>query len=165
MCAHSAARDRSAACGGRGWPGDRASRAQALAELEAARAQARAEVEAVKAATAAQEAEAKAAWEAVKEARRAERRALYPRPRAAEIRIPRPAPPFKGPPGYEIVRRLLTGLPIIPERLLGMGEFVNVLTAGDDKVCQECEDLAAGGPYSLEEAQGRLPAHVNCRCA
>src|SRR4029077_10507433 len=37
--------------------------------------------------------------------------------------------------------------------------FVNVLTAGDDKVCQICLDLAATGPYSPEEAEGMLPAH------
>jgi exonuclease VII small subunit len=46
----------------------------------------------------------------------------------------------------------------------GLGEFVNVLTAGDDKVCQICQDLATDGPYSLEEARPLLPAHPHCRC-
>lgn len=43
--------------------------------------------------------------------------------------------------------------------------FVNVLTAGDDKVCAICQDLADNGPYSLAESEGMLPAHLNCRCA
>jgi len=49
------------------------------------------------------------------------------------------------------------------ERELGGG--VEVLTAEDDRVCQECEDISAGGPYDLDEARGLIPAHVNCRCA
>lgn len=37
------------------------------------------------------------------------------------------------------------------------------LTAADP--CPICEALAAGGPYTLEEARGMIPAHPNCRCA
>lgn len=37
-------------------------------------------------------------------------------------------------------------------------------TAGDDKVCDECEALA-GTEYTLEEARGVIPVHPNCRCA
>jgi hypothetical protein len=44
-------------------------------------------------------------------------------------------------------------------------DFVNVLTAGDQDVCQECEDIAAGGPYTLDEAFDLIPAHPDCRCA
>jgi hypothetical protein len=33
-----------------------------------------------------------------------------------------------------------------------VGEEVGVLTAGDDLVCEECQDIADGGPYSLDEA-------------
>lgn len=44
-------------------------------------------------------------------------------------------------------------------------ELVNVLTAGDDNVCEDCEDIAGDGPYTLDEAQGLIPAHPNCRCA
>jgi len=44
-------------------------------------------------------------------------------------------------------------------------ELVNVLTAGDDKVCQDCEDIAADGPYEIDEASDLIPAHPNCRCA
>ena len=43
--------------------------------------------------------------------------------------------------------------------------LVNVLTAGDDAVCEDCEDIAAGGPYEIDEAGGLIPAHPNCRCA
>lgn len=50
------------------------------------------------------------------------------------------------------------------------GSLVNVVTAGDDKVCQVCEDIAAGSPYTIEDARTRIPAHGgpigthNCRC-
>jgi len=50
------------------------------------------------------------------------------------------------------------------ESALGTGE-VGILTAGDDKVCDECDDIAANGPYDLDEARGLIPAHPNCRCA
>ena len=43
--------------------------------------------------------------------------------------------------------------------------LVNVLTAGDDLVCQDCEDIAGDGPYDLDTAKGLIPAHPNCRCA
>jgi len=42
-------------------------------------------------------------------------------------------------------------------------DYVNVETAGDDLVCQECEDYAADGPYSVDEVD--LPIHPSCRCA
>jgi hypothetical protein len=139
--------------------------ALARAEAAAARAEARAEVAAARAATAAQEAEAAAQWEQVKAARAAERRALYPGVRPEEG-PPRKVPEWKPPPGFQRVAQETFGIPSIPERLLSIGaEFVNVLTAGDEKVCQECQDLAAEGPYSLFEAWGMLPAHPNCRCA
>jgi hypothetical protein len=44
-------------------------------------------------------------------------------------------------------------------------KLVEVLTAGDDKVCQDCEDIAADGPYLLAQARDLIPAHPNCRCA
>lgn len=43
-------------------------------------------------------------------------------------------------------------------------ELVEILTAGDDEVCEECEDLAKG-TYTIGEARGLIPAHPNCRCA
>lgn len=36
-------------------------------------------------------------------------------------------------------------------------------TAGDDRVCEECQGLE-GTVYSLQEARGLIPRHVNCRC-
>lgn len=51
----------------------------------------------------------------------------------------------------------------ILEEVAGSG--VEVLTAGDDLVCEECEDIASGGPYTLDEARGLIPAHPNCRCS
>ena len=43
--------------------------------------------------------------------------------------------------------------------------LVGVITAGDDRVCQECEDIEASGPYDLDEVLDLLPAHPNCRCS
>jgi len=43
--------------------------------------------------------------------------------------------------------------------------LVNVITAGDNRVCQECEDIAADGPYTIAEARALIPAHPSCRCA
>jgi SPP1 gp7 family putative phage head morphogenesis protein len=37
-------------------------------------------------------------------------------------------------------------------------------TAGDDRVCPECEAME-GKLFSIEEARGMIPAHPNCRCA
>jgi hypothetical protein len=45
------------------------------------------------------------------------------------------------------------------------GNLVNIVTAGDDDVCDECQDISDEGPYSLDEAEGLIPAHPNCRCA
>jgi hypothetical protein len=42
---------------------------------------------------------------------------------------------------------------------------VEVLTAGDEDVCPECDEISAEGPYSLDEAEGLIPAHPWCRCA
>lgn len=44
-------------------------------------------------------------------------------------------------------------------------EEVDVVTAGDDLVCQECEDIEAEGPYTIDEARSLIPAHPRCRCA
>lgn len=37
-------------------------------------------------------------------------------------------------------------------------------TAGDDRVCPECEELE-GNIYTIDEARGMIPVHPNCRCA
>jgi len=41
-------------------------------------------------------------------------------------------------------------------------DLVEVLTAGDDDVCPTCEDIADEGPYTLDDAEGLIPAHPNC---
>jgi len=50
------------------------------------------------------------------------------------------------------------------ERLQAL-KVVEVLTAGDDRVCEICQDIAAGGPYEVGTALSLIPAHPNCRCA
>ncbi len=40
-------------------------------------------------------------------------------------------------------------------------EFV---TAGDKQVCSKCEALAKGSPYTLDQIEKMIPAHVKCRC-
>lgn len=37
------------------------------------------------------------------------------------------------------------------------------LTAGDDRVCQQCADQE-GKTFELEDARNRIPLHPNCRC-
>ncbi len=37
-------------------------------------------------------------------------------------------------------------------------------TAGDDRVCVECESME-GSLFTIEEARGLIPLHPNCRCA
>ncbi len=49
-------------------------------------------------------------------------------------------------------------------RLEALGE-VDVLTAGDDDVCPECEEISDDGPYDIDEAMDLIPAHPWCRCA
>jgi hypothetical protein len=44
-------------------------------------------------------------------------------------------------------------------------EMVEVLTADDDLVCQQCQDIADDGPYDIDDARDLIPAHPNCRCA
>jgi hypothetical protein len=71
----------------------------------------------------------------------------------------------------------ITRLGIIPERLPAKfkrrrshdhsikDQDVNILTAGDNDVCPECEDYADAGPYELDEVEDTLPLHPECRCA
>lgn len=44
-------------------------------------------------------------------------------------------------------------------------ELVEVLTAGDEFVCQVCQDISEDGPYTIDEAESLIPAHGDCRCA
>jgi hypothetical protein len=43
-----------------------------------------------------------------------------------------------------------------------VGEEVGILTAGDELVCETCQEIADGGPYTLDEAEGLIPGHLNC---
>ena len=42
---------------------------------------------------------------------------------------------------------------------------VDIVTAGDDFVCDECIYYESHNPYTLEEAMQILPVHPNCRCS
>ena len=44
-------------------------------------------------------------------------------------------------------------------------DLVEVLTAGDDDVCPQCEEISEQGPYTLDEAERLIPTHPRCRCA
>jgi len=48
----------------------------------------------------------------------------------------------------------------------GVGVIVEAewITAGDNRVCQQCANLE-GSIFSIEEARGKLPLHPQCRCA
>lgn len=46
----------------------------------------------------------------------------------------------------------------------GVGLQSEWLTAGDDRVCPECDAAAAQSPYTVNEAHGMIPLHPNCRC-
>ena len=42
--------------------------------------------------------------------------------------------------------------------------MVEIVTAGDDLVCDDCIFFEENNPYTLEEAANILPVHTNCRC-
>jgi len=50
------------------------------------------------------------------------------------------------------------------QRELEKLKLVNVLTAGDNKVCKICEAISENGPYKIDTARSLIPAHPNCRC-
>lgn len=39
---------------------------------------------------------------------------------------------------------------------------VDIVTAGDDRVCDDCLEIERRNPYTIEEAMGLLPVHANC---
>ena len=43
-------------------------------------------------------------------------------------------------------------------------ELAGVQTAGDDRVCDRCDAIAARSPYTLDKLPV-IPAHPNCRCS
>lgn len=46
----------------------------------------------------------------------------------------------------------------------GVGVRAEWGTAGDDSVCPDCEDME-GQTFTMDEADGMIPLHPNCRCA
>jgi len=44
-------------------------------------------------------------------------------------------------------------------------EKVEIITAGDDIVCDDCLDIEDRNPWTIQEAMELLPMHPNCRCA
>lgn len=54
--------------------------------------------------------------------------------------------------------------PLSRRRDLGRGS-VEVLTAQDDVVCEDCQALADAGPYNVSQVFGVLPLHPRCRCS
>lgn len=50
------------------------------------------------------------------------------------------------------------------EERLNRMKLVRVRTAGDDRVCIICEDIADDGPYTIDTARSLIPAHPRCRC-
>jgi hypothetical protein len=66
----------------------------------------------------------------------------------------------------EMLQRIeATAEEMVEEEEEASTKLFNVLTAGDDRVCQNCQDIAEDGPYEIDEARGLIPAHPNCRCA
>jgi hypothetical protein len=49
--------------------------------------------------------------------------------------------------------------PALPQQ-----QLVGVQTAGDDRVCDKCDGIAARSPYTLDKLP-IIPVHPNCRCA
>jgi SPP1 gp7 family putative phage head morphogenesis protein len=45
-----------------------------------------------------------------------------------------------------------------------VGVMVEWSTAGDDRVCEECESME-GKIMDIDDAHGMIPVHPNCRCA
>ena len=42
---------------------------------------------------------------------------------------------------------------------------VDIITAGDDLVCEDCLEIERNNPYGVEEAMNLLPVHPSCRCS
>lgn len=86
--------------------------------------------------------------------------------RTMDARVPKrpvePAPAREGQ-SKSTVARIRREEARVEKKFAGLE--VEVLTAGDDLVCPECEEISAEGPYTIDEARSLIPAHPNCRCA
>jgi hypothetical protein len=142
------------------------SRAEAQSGLAISRARASEEVAAAKAATAAREKEAAAAWQEVLAARKEARAAEYAA-QAAEQAVEQTAAEAATEEAAAAAAEEVGSIEAAAEAVAPEEEEeqVNVQTAGDDRVCDECNDIADAGPYTLDEADFLIPAHPNCRCS
>lgn len=61
-------------------------------------------------------------------------------------------------------RRTVGRIRAVQRELEGLQQ-VEVMTAGDNRVCEECEAIEENNPYTLNEARSLIPAHIECRCA
>lgn len=43
--------------------------------------------------------------------------------------------------------------------------MVDIVTAGDDLVCDDCLEIERNNPYEIEEAMNLIPVHSRCRCS
>ena len=43
--------------------------------------------------------------------------------------------------------------------------MVDIVTAGDDRVCVDCLEIERNNPYEIEEAMNLIPVHSQCRCS
>jgi SPP1 gp7 family putative phage head morphogenesis protein len=48
--------------------------------------------------------------------------------------------------------------------VLGVNVMAEMVTAGDNRVCEACEALTLNNPYTLEDAMNLIPVHPQCRC-
>jgi hypothetical protein len=71
-------------------------------------------------------------------------------------------PGSRGGTSARTVRRIKAVSRKLRQALLGR---VDVLTAGDDLVCERCLEVSENGPYTLSQAEGLIPLHNFCRCS
>lgn len=79
---------------------------------------------------------------------------------ARRMKVSGPGSRLKGAPSESTLRRIRKAR----AKIEALGE-VDVITAEDDLVCPECEDISLMGPYTVDEAFTLIPAHPWCRCA
>lgn len=46
----------------------------------------------------------------------------------------------------------------------GVNVMAEMVTAHDNRVCDECHNLTLSNPYTLDAAMNLIPVHPNCRC-
>lgn len=46
----------------------------------------------------------------------------------------------------------------------GVNVLAEMITAGDNRVCEKCLALTLANPYTLDDAMNLIPVHTSCRC-